>query len=109
MDPLVFMLAPRSMTDMEYIQWRLGIPFTDQVMDESDYEEFSRTRLMPSFTILVCFLLLLFTFNQSSSAFLYTSNTQMKHLCQEGLTIDAIIDPSHLPWSVYAYGPDDLA
>ena len=33
----------------------------------------------------------------------------MKHLCQEGLTIDAIIDPSHLPWSVYAYGPDDLA
>jgi len=28
-DPLVFMLAPCSMTDTEYSQWELDIPFTD--------------------------------------------------------------------------------
>ena len=33
----------------------------------------------------------------------------MKHLCQEGLTIGALIDPPHLPWLVYAYDPDDFA
>lgn len=33
----------------------------------------------------------------------------MKHLCQEGPTAVAIIDPFSLPWSVYAYGPDDFA
>ena len=53
MDPLVFMLAPRSMMDAEYNQWGSGIPFTDQVIDELDYEEFSGTRLMPSLTVLV--------------------------------------------------------
>ena len=33
----------------------------------------------------------------------------MKHLCQEGLATNAIIDPPRLPWSVYAYGPDGFA
>ena len=33
----------------------------------------------------------------------------MKHLCQEGPVIDAIIDPPCLPWFVYAYGPDGCA
>ena len=33
----------------------------------------------------------------------------MKHLCQEGLAIGAIIDPPYLPWSVYAYSPDGFA
>ena len=28
-DPLVFMLAPRSMTNEEYDLWGLGIPFTN--------------------------------------------------------------------------------
>ena len=49
------------------------------------------------------------SFNQSSSAFLYLSNIQMKHLCQEGLVAGAIIDPPHLPWSVYAYGSNGIA
>ena len=52
-DPLVFMLAPLSMTDTEYNQWELDIPFTDRVIDESDYKEFSGTCLMPSLTVLV--------------------------------------------------------
>ena len=51
MDPLVFMLALRSMTDAKYNQWRPSIPFTDQVIDESNYEEFNGTHLMPSLII----------------------------------------------------------
>ena len=31
----------------------------------------------------------------------------MEHLCQAGPTIGAPIDPSRLPWSVYAYGADN--
>jgi len=38
------------------------------------------TSCLPSL-FLYMFLLLLFSFNQSSFAFLYTNNTQMKHLC----------------------------
>jgi len=41
MDPLVFILAPSSMMDAEYNQWKLGIPFTDRVIDKLDYNEFS--------------------------------------------------------------------
>ena len=33
----------------------------------------------------------------------------MKHLCQEGLAIGAIIDPPYLPWSVYAYSLDNFS
>ena len=54
-DPLVFMLALHSMTDVEYSQWGSSIPLTDRVIDESDYEEFSGTRFIPSL-ILVCVL-----------------------------------------------------
>ena len=61
---------------------------------------------MPSLTILLCVLALLIFFNQSLFAFLYISNIQMKHLCQEGLAAGALIDPSSFHWSVYAYDPD---
>ena len=60
MDPLVFMLAPHSMTNAEYNLWRPGIPFTNRVTDELDYDEFSGTLLMPSFIVPVCVLSLLF-------------------------------------------------
>lgn len=30
----------------------------------------------------------------------------MKHLCQEGPTANALMDPPRLPWSVYAYDSD---
>ena len=33
----------------------------------------------------------------------------MKHLCQEGLVAGALINPPHLPWSVYTYSPDGFA
>ena len=33
----------------------------------------------------------------------------MKRLSQEDPAVGAIIDPPHLPWSVYAYGPDGFA
>ena len=81
MDLLVFILAPCSMTDTEYDLWRLGIPFTNQIIDELDYDKFSGTHLMPSLTILVCVLAPLISFNQSLYAFLSINNTQMKHLC----------------------------
>ena len=63
MEPLVFMLAPRSMMDAEYDLWRLGIPFTNQITDELDYDKFSGTRFMPSLTVLVCVLAPLISFN----------------------------------------------
>ena len=47
MDLLVFMLTPRSMMNVEYDQWGLGIPFTNRVTNELDYDKFSGTRLMP--------------------------------------------------------------
>jgi len=81
MDPLVFMLAPHSMTDTEYNQWGPGIPFIDRVTDELNYEEFSGTCLMPSLIVPVCVFAPLISFNQSLSVFLYISNTQIKHLC----------------------------
>lgn len=80
-DPLMFMLASCSMTDVKYSQWGLGIPFTDRVIGKSNYKEFNGTHLMPFILAPVCVLALLFLFNQSSSTFLYLSNTQMKHLC----------------------------
>ena len=59
-DQSVFMLTPCSMTDAEYDLWRLGIPFTNRVTDELDYDEFSGTHLMHSLLALVCVLALLF-------------------------------------------------
>ena len=55
-DPLVFMLAPRSMTDAEYDLWGPSIPFTNQVTYELEYDKFSGARLMLSVTISVCVL-----------------------------------------------------
>lgn len=60
MDPLVFMLGPRSMMDVEYALWRPGIHFTNWVTDKLDYDEFNGTHLMPSFIASVCVLALLF-------------------------------------------------
>ena len=62
MDPLVFMLALRSITIAEYYLWGLGIPFTERVTDELDYDEFSGTRLMPSLIAAVCVLASLISF-----------------------------------------------
>lgn len=59
-DPLVFILALYSMTNAEYNLWRPGIPFTNRVTDELDYDEFSGTHLLPSLTVPVCILALLF-------------------------------------------------
>ena len=53
MDPSEFMLAPRSMTITKYDLWGPDIPYTEQVMDELDYDEFSETCLMPSLTVVV--------------------------------------------------------
>ena len=63
-DPLEFMLAPRSMTDAEYNSWRSGIPYAEWLLNGLDYEEFSITCLIPSLTIQVYAqsLLLLFLF-----------------------------------------------
>ena len=87
------MLASCSKTYAEYIHWGSGIPFTDRVIGELDYEEFSRTRLIPFLIAPVYVLALLFIFNLSSSTFLYLNNTQMKYLCQEGPAASVIIDP----------------
>ncbi|KAK9998130.1 hypothetical protein SO802_017733 [Lithocarpus litseifolius] len=47
-DPLEFMLAPHSMTNVEYDLWGPGIPFTRRVTADLDSDEFSGTHLMPS-------------------------------------------------------------
>ena len=64
MDPPEFMLAPHSMTDVEYNSWRNGVPYAEQLLEGLDYEEFNITRLMPSFTaqLYAQSLLLLFFF-----------------------------------------------
>ena len=56
MDLLEFMLALLSMTNVKYHLWRSGIPYTQWVSNELDYEEFNNTRLMPSFTPAICVL-----------------------------------------------------
>ena len=48
------MLAPLSITDVEYQLWRNGIPYVERLMDEMDYDEFSKTHVMPSLSTEVC-------------------------------------------------------
>ena len=60
MDLLVFMLTPRSMMNVEYDQWGLGIPFTNRVTNELDYDKFSGTRLMPPPPLIAAVCLLAF-------------------------------------------------
>ena len=45
------MLTLRSMTDAEYNLWWSGIPYDKRLFDGLDYEEFSITRLMLSYTV----------------------------------------------------------
>ena len=56
------MLAPLSMTDAEYQLWRSIIPYTEQLMDDLDYDEFSETCLMPSISAEVLILSLSLSF-----------------------------------------------
>jgi len=63
------------------------------------------TRLIPSLTPTVCVLPSLIYFH----FFLYVAShddIQMEYLCKAGLATGTPIDPSRLPWSVYAYSLD---
>ncbi|KAK9996736.1 hypothetical protein SO802_021422 [Lithocarpus litseifolius] len=76
------LVGPWKLLKIIWSPWVGATPVADP--GKSDYEEFSGTRLMPSL------------------------------LAPEGLATSAIIDlppppPPRLPWSVYAYGPDDFA
>ena len=51
MDLPKFVLAPHSMTDVEYNLWRNGIPYAKRLLDGLDYEEFSIAHLMPSLIV----------------------------------------------------------
>lgn len=95
MDPSKFMLPSRSMMTAEYDLRRPGIPYTKQVTDELDYDEFSETRLCPPLLVWYVFLLLLSSFNHSS--FCIIGDIQMEHLCQVGPIAGAPIDPPCLP------------
>lgn len=55
------------------------------------------------------FFLLSFLFSHSSSASLYISNIQSKHLYLASPAVGALIDLPHLLWSVYAYGPNGFS
>ena len=68
----------------------VGHPFTNRVIDELDYDEFSEIHLIPSFTIPVCVLAPLISLISHYLHFLYISNTQMKLLCQEGLAAQQV-------------------
>lgn len=90
LDPLVFILAPFSITDVEYQLWRNDLPYAKRVMDKLDYDEFNDTCLMPSSLLRTC----------SSSSHLFpfflciASHDDIQKL---GPAASAPIDPSHLP------------
>lgn len=54
MDCPTFMLAPLSMSDVEYQLWRGGIAYAKRLSGDQNYDEFRESRLMPSFPIEVC-------------------------------------------------------
>ena len=60
MDPLMFMLAPLSMTEAEYQLWRNGISYAERVTNEMDNDEFNDTRHMP--LSLLWYVFFLFSF-----------------------------------------------
>ena len=64
LDPPEFMLAPHSMTNVEYNLWGSGISYAERLLEGLDYKEFNITRPMPSLTIQVYAqsLFLLFSF-----------------------------------------------
>ena len=103
MDLLDFMLALLSMTNAKYPLWRNGIPYTQWVSDELDYEEFNDTRLMPSLSPAICVL----PFHSFPFFFCIAlhNDVHTRYSCQDGPTVGAPINPPHLPWSVYVYGP----
>ena len=80
-DPLVFMLAPYSMTNVEYDLWGPGSPFTKRVMVELKYDEFSGTRLMPSLIATVCVLASLIPFQSVIICILCTLVTFKQNTC----------------------------
>lgn len=62
MYPSHFMLAPLSMTNVKYQLWRSIIPYTERLMDDLDYDEFSETCLMPFLFAKICILSLSLSF-----------------------------------------------
>ncbi|KAK9998324.1 hypothetical protein SO802_017927 [Lithocarpus litseifolius] len=70
------MLAPHFMTNAEYDLWGSGVPNVERLLEGLDYEKFNITRLMPSL------------------------------IAQEEPATGELIDPPHLPWTVYACGLD---
>ena len=104
------MLTPLSMTDAEYQLWRNGIPYSKWLIGDLDYEEFSETRLMPSFPIRVC-ILSLSSFFSLYLAYVACDDAQMWWSCQDttGPIAGGPVDPPYLPWSICTYGPDAFA
>ena len=49
-NPPEFILAPHSMTDVEYNSWGSGISHVKWLLEGLDYDEFNITRLMPFVT-----------------------------------------------------------
>ena len=47
------MLAPHSMTDVEYNLWGSDVSYAERLLKGLDYEEFNISHLMPSLTIQV--------------------------------------------------------
>jgi len=87
--------------------WRSGIPYSQQVSDELDYDTYLMPSLIPSITPVVCFLL-----SHSFPFFLCIAlhnDVHMGYSCQASLAAGAPIDPYPLLWSIYVYGPDGFA
>ncbi|KAL0004875.1 hypothetical protein SO802_012436 [Lithocarpus litseifolius] len=79
MDPPEVMLASLSMTNAEYALWSPGLAYVIPLREELYHDEFNPTCLMPSLTV------------------------------EDAPASSVPIDPPHLPWTVYAYGPDGFA
>ena len=54
------MLAHLSMMDAKYQLWRNNIPYAERLVDDLDYDEFSKTHLMLSLIVEVSNLSLYF-------------------------------------------------
>ena len=94
------------MFDVEYALWSPSVANVNQFREELDYDEFNRTHPMPSLTVEVLLFLLILSIPTLFFCILVHSDIQLKYLYQDAPTPSIPIDPPHLPWTVYAYGPD---
>ena len=103
-----FILTPLYMSNAEYVLWSPGMANVNRLKEELNYDEFNRTRPMPSLTVKVLLFLPILSIPTLFFCILVHSDIQLKYLYQDAPIPSIPIDPFHLPWTIYAYGPDNF-